>query len=71
MRIPTSANVPLGSSIGPRPASPDRRERARLRDLCDEVLASFRVARGRDPITDTDRADAREMLRRVAPLAGA
>lgn len=34
----------------------------RLRDLCDEVLASFRVAADRDIISDQDRVDARSIL---------
>ena len=46
----------------------ERRTRARLRDLCDEVLASYRVARGRDLWTDEERHEARDVLARVAPL---
>jgi hypothetical protein len=56
---------------GPRPVAPDRRSRARLRELCDEVLASFRVASDRDPISDQDRKAAMELLPRVVPLARA
>jgi hypothetical protein len=37
-----------------------------LRDLCDEVLASFRVANDRDPISEQDRAIASEMLKGLA-----
>jgi len=40
----------------------DRRQLSRLRDLCDEVLASFRLAAGRDPISDHDRQAAREFM---------
>ena len=54
---------------GPRPVASDRRSRARLRELCDEVLASFRVASGRDPISEQDRKTAMDLLPRFAPLA--
>lgn len=43
-------------------APANRRSRLRLRDLCDEVLASFRVAHERDVISDADRQDARTLL---------
>lgn len=33
----------------------DRRTRPRLRELCDEVLASFRLAAGQDLFSDDDR----------------
>ena len=54
-------------STGPRPVAANRRRRQRLRDLCDEVLASFRVARERDLISDGERQDARALLAQVAP----
>lgn len=44
-----------------------RRTRLRLRELCDEVLASYRAATGRGPLTDGDRAEANALLGRVAP----
>jgi hypothetical protein len=53
-------------TAGPRPVRSDRRRRKRLRDLCDEVLASFRIAADRDPISEQDRAVAREMLKGLA-----
>ena len=56
-------------TVGPRPVSSDRRERRRLRDLCDEVLASFRVASDRDPISEQDRVMAMQLLPRLTPLA--
>ena len=52
-----------------RPDSSSRRTRLRLRDLCDEVLASYRVAKGHDPLTEAERDDARTLLARVAPRA--
>jgi hypothetical protein len=56
---------------GPRPVRSDRRQRTRLRELCDEVLASFRLAADRDPISEQDRQAAMELLPRVAPIARA
>ena len=56
------------NAAGPRPVRSDRRRRTRLRDLCDEVLASFRIAADRDPISDDDRAVASEMLKGI-PLS--
>ena len=53
---------------GPRPIRTDRRRRTRLRDLCDEVLASFRLAADRDPISEQDRQVATELLPRLAPF---
>jgi hypothetical protein len=47
----------------------DRRQRSRLRDLCDEVLASFRLASGREAISEQDRALAGQILPRVTQLA--
>ena len=46
----------------------DRRQRSRLRDLCDEVLASFRVASGRETISEQDRAAAKQILPKLIPL---
>lgn len=40
----------------------DRRTRPRLRELCDEVLASFRAATDRDLFSDEDRRAARVFL---------
>ena len=48
----------------------DRRTLLRLRDLCDEVLASYRVAHERAPITERDRAEAQALLARLAPRMG-
>ncbi len=54
-------------SAGPQRVPANRRSLVRLRDLCDEVLASFRAARERDLISDGDRRDARALLAKVAP----
>ena len=53
---------------GPRRVPSDRRRRTHLRDLCDEVLASFRLASDRDPISEQDRRAAMELLPRMAPI---
>jgi hypothetical protein len=52
---------------GPSRVTSDRRRRTHLRDLCDEVLASFRVASDRDPISEQDRQAAKELLPLFAP----
>jgi hypothetical protein len=54
--------------VGPRGVAADRRNRRHLRELCDEVLASFRVASGQELFSDADRDQARMILARVAPL---
>ena len=46
----------------------ERRTRLRFRELCDEVIASKRVAQGRDLWTPNDRDEARATLSRIAPL---
>lgn len=52
---------------GPRRARSDRRTLNRLRELCDEVLASYRVARGRDIVSPDDRRAAEKLLADVTP----
>lgn len=65
---------PMQTSNSQAPLAPraprktaDRRTLLRLRDLCDEVLASYRVAHESEVISDRDRADARAMLGRMTP----
>lgn len=48
----------------------ERRRLLRLRDLCDEVLASRRVDEGNDLMTEEERREARELLAGFAPRAG-
>jgi hypothetical protein len=69
MRINKRQSDTTSAAKGPRPVTPERRQRERLRDLCDEVLASFRLAADRDPISEQDRATAMQLLPQVAPLA--
>jgi hypothetical protein len=57
------------ASQAPRRARKDRRTRTRLRELCDEVLASYRLAQGQDVVTDEDRELAHQVLRGIAPSA--
>lgn len=45
----------------------DRRTRTRLRELCDEVLASYRLAQGEDLFPSEEREAARQVLRRLTP----
>ena len=54
-------------SVAARAKSADRRTRLRLRDLCDEVLASYRVARERDLWSSDERHEAQRMLSGLAP----
>jgi hypothetical protein len=55
------------SAVGPRRQRGDRRTRSRLRELCDEVLASYRVAQGEDLVTAEDREVAEQLLRDLGP----
>jgi hypothetical protein len=52
---------------GPRRSRQDRRVRGRLRELCEEVLASYRVAQGEDLVTPDERDAAEHMLRSLTP----
>jgi hypothetical protein len=52
---------------GPRRSRQDRRIRGRLRELCDEVLASYRMAQGADLVTPDERDAAEHMLRSFTP----
>lgn len=45
-----------------RTSTDDRRTKGRLRALCDEVIASHRVATDRDPIADEERESATALL---------
>lgn len=47
----------------------ERRTRWRLRELCDEVLASYRLAMGADLVTTEDRLLAGKVLRGVTVRA--
>jgi hypothetical protein len=62
---PVNRSNSRSRTIGPRGVAADRRSRRRLRDLCDEVLASYRVASGKDLFSEADRAEARAILAKV------
>jgi len=51
----------------PRRQRQDRRTRARLRELCDEVLASYRLAQGQDLLSQEERDSAYQVLRQLTP----
>ena len=50
------------------PALSERRTRHRLRDLCDEVIASYRAAKGFQLFSDRDRADAYAIMGQLVPV---
>ena len=54
--------------MGPRRRTRrDRRVKGRLRELCEEVLASYRMAQGQDLVTPDEREAAQQMLRSLTP----
>lgn len=59
-----------GCGNGLRPVPDNRRTRYRLRELCDEVLASYRAAKAHELFADAERNEARAILARIVPLAG-
>jgi hypothetical protein len=52
---------------GPQPVVDERRAQMRLRELCDEVLASYRLAADQELFSDAEREEARALLARVMP----
>ena len=52
---------------GPRPVTSERRYQMRLRELCDEVLASYRIAAAQELFSEAEREEARALLARVLP----
>ena len=66
--MPIATTVSRARRAARATTNAERRTRSRLRELCDEVLASYRVARGDDLLTDEERREARSMLARMAPL---
>ena len=55
------------AAVASTAAPHNRRQRLRLRDLCDEVLASYRVARERDLISEDERSAAQALLASLGP----
>jgi hypothetical protein len=64
------ASSASGAAAGPHAVSDNRRTRHHLRELCDEVLASYRAAKSRELFADDERNEARTILARIVPLAG-
>ena len=64
------ASADNATSMGPRNVPDNRRTRHHLRELCDEVLASYRAAKSRELFADDERNEARAILARIVPLAG-
>lgn len=60
--------MPRTTDARPTKATKERRTLHRLRDLCDEVLASYRVARGHQVLSDRDREEANVFLGNLVPL---
>jgi hypothetical protein len=58
---------PIDRRSEDRPEAAPRRTRVNLRELCDEVIASHRVAAEADPLTPEDRAAAQVLLAQIAP----
>lgn len=68
MRKTSTKTTPTRTSTtGPARVSTERRQRGRLRDLCDEVLASFRIARSQELISERELAESRAMLASMTP----
>lgn len=69
MSAATSEIMNRGSrkTMGSRRQRQDRRTRGRLRELCDEVLASYRLAQGQDLLSAEDRESAEQVLRTLTP----
>lgn len=64
MRTTRSLSIQPTNSATPS----ERRTRSRLRELCDEVLWSYRIADERDLISEQERTEARAILSRVTPI---
>lgn len=63
------------TAAGSRPSFPvaarnERRSRTHLRDLCDEVLASYRAASCCELISEAERTENRAFLANFTPLIG-
>jgi hypothetical protein len=66
--MPTTQRTNADAPTTIVPAVSERRTRHRLRELCDEVIASFRAAKGHQLFSDRDRADAYAMMGQLAPV---
>ena len=50
------------ATLGPKAVNAERRRRGHLRELCDEVLASFRVAKSKELISASEHAESKALL---------
>ena len=66
MSVSTNEFASSGRGL-PRRNRQDRRIRGRLRELCEEVLLSYRMAQGQDLVTPDERDSAEHMLRSLTP----
>lgn len=64
----TTTKSTKSRSTGPALVSDERRQRGRLRELCDEVLASFRAAQERELISEREVAESRALLATMTPV---
>ena len=63
----TAVKATRSRGPGLRRVRDDRRTKGRLRELCEEVLASYRLAQGEDLVTQDDRDAAEQYLRSFTP----
>jgi hypothetical protein len=67
MRTQNSHSAKRRAATGSVSVPSDRRRRTRLRDLCDEVLASYRLAAERELFTEQDRSEGRALMSLFTP----
>jgi hypothetical protein len=65
-----SDTAPLTPELSPSEVADERRHLLRLRELCDEVLASQRARDGQDVMTPEERQEARTLLESFVPRVG-
>ena len=63
-----NAGVCKSQDQGRRTAGADRRSRQNLRELCDEVLASYRAATEGPMLSEPERREAESLLAELTPL---
>jgi hypothetical protein len=65
----TSSSIRIRARTAASTLGSERRSLHRLRDLCDEVIASFRVAQGAELLSDAERSEASAFLAQLTPSA--
>ena len=66
MRTNNSRSSSSRAASGSVSVPADRRRRTRLRELCDEVIASFRMANQPDQFSEADRAEGKALVTAIA-----